>query len=435
MGRNFVLFWIGQFANFAASVVVGALLARHLGKAGLGVYVLVSTAGTTIPVLISFSLTHALLCHVGRDKSSLDRYAGAAVTYPLVWAAALNLAALGAWRWQLAGDLSGPVLIGGANLVAVQHFGLFALAVLMASEDFAALSMATVASSLLHILLVGLLWACHALTVERALAALCAAMAVKAVLMASAARLLQWPIRLELRPLRDLLGVGTRAHAHTVLQLLLESSGIFLLRAFKTDADVGLYSRARWLADVPLLAVRGASTVLWSRVAATPASGRQQVADTVKTLRLASVMVLAACLGIFAAGRQVLVLINGSQYADAYPIVLVLLPSLVGAAYWQVITSYFAGRGYNLFMIGAIAVALGVSIVLQVALTPRHGSWGTAVSSSLAYVFLGAAVTATFFREARRREPTDRPEYSDDLPATPTSEEWGEGRAEPPRGL
>jgi O-antigen/teichoic acid export membrane protein len=304
----------------------------------------------------------------------------------------------------------------------VQHFGLFALAVLMAYEDFGALATATAASSLLHVLLVVSLWAGRALTVERAIAALCAAMAVKALLTALAAGLLRRPLRLELRPLRDLLGVGMKAHVHTVLQLLLESSGVFLLRAFKTDAHVGLYSRARWLADVPLLAVRGASTVLWSRVAATPASGRRQVADTVRTLRLASIVLLAACLGITVAGRQVLVLINGPPYLDAYPIALALLPSLVGAAYWQVITGYFAGRGYNLFMVGAIAGALALSVALQVALTPRHAAMGTAAGCSLSYLGLAAAVGAAFVGEARRPEPMDRPEGGDAGSGTPVGD-------------
>ncbi|MBM3497321.1 MAG: hypothetical protein FJX74_01500 [Armatimonadetes bacterium] len=399
MRSNVLLFWTGQASALLASAIVGGLLARVLGRSGLGVYVVIQTAAAAAAVVLSFGLTHALLYHVGGNKSRLERYIQAINSYGLTWAVFLNLAAAAAWVAGWTGGLTGGELVATANIIAVQHFGLFPLAILMARENFVALSAATVISSLLHIALVGVAAALRVLSVDTALLALWGALAAKTLLMALPARLLRVPLRPELRPLTELLGVSIRAHAYTVLQLLSESSGVLLLRAFSSTAEVGLFSRAAWLVSLPLLAARGASNVLWSRVAALGSASGRQIACTRKMLATTAALLVAACTAIAVVGRPVLVLINGPAYAQAYPLALMLLPGLVGAALWQVVMGYYAGKGYNLLTIGAAAVAVLLGVVLQACLSPRYASVGAAFSVSSAHVITGAVLLVAFLRE------------------------------------
>jgi len=73
MRSNVLLFWTGQASALLASAIVGGLLARVLGRSGLGVYVVIQTAAAAAAVVLSFGLTHALLYHVGGNKSRLVR--------------------------------------------------------------------------------------------------------------------------------------------------------------------------------------------------------------------------------------------------------------------------------------------------------------------------------------------------------------------------
>ncbi len=101
-------------------------------------------------------------------------------------------------------------------------------------------------------------------------------------------------------------------------------------------------------------------------------------------------------------GRQMIGAIYSTAFLPAYPALLVLLPGTVLLGGAKVLTHEIAGRGYPQYNAANAGLALGVTLVLDLLLIPRHGLLGAAVATSVAYAVI-CAIAVYCYRIVTRR--------------------------------
>jgi O-antigen/teichoic acid export membrane protein len=105
-------------------------------------------------------------------------------------------------------------------------------------------------------------------------------------------------------------------------------------------------------------------------------------------------------------GRPVIDFVFSSAFSDAYIPLLVLLPGVVLLGGSKVLTNEIAGRGYPHYNSLNAALALVVTVVLDLVLIPRYGVLGAALASSAAYtliLFTAIGFYLTVSRETKQK--------------------------------
>jgi O-antigen/teichoic acid export membrane protein len=171
---------------------------------------------------------------------------------------------------------------------------------------------------------------------------------------------------------------------------------IYILAAFRSDAEVGVYSLAY---QVFTFVIQLGS--LWA-VAALPAHARstasgENLASQLPLRRLvATTAIWGAVVAAVAIGcALVLPHAFGSEFDDAYPPLMVLLAGsgICGAGYFLVLPALIAS-GRTALIAWVSAVTVGINLALDLLLVPKVGVMGPAIAT-VAQTFFGTAVLAT----------------------------------------
>jgi O-antigen/teichoic acid export membrane protein len=106
-------------------------------------------------------------------------------------------------------------------------------------------------------------------------------------------------------------------------------------------------------------------------------------------LRMTSLVLAAGSAVLLLAGGWVIRLLFGEAFVPAYGPMRLLLPGAWALGLWRMIMVDLSVRGFPLYKTYTAAVAVGMTVALDLLLIPLWGVPGAAVASSLAY---GAAL-------------------------------------------
>lgn len=186
---------------------------------------------------------------------------------------------------------------------------------------------------------------------------------------------------------RELLGYGAKLHGGNILEAMTERFDMYLVAFFLGTAAVGIYSIAVVVGELLLLAPGVLGSVLMPRVAVR--SEEETNAMMAPALRMTSLVLAAGSAAMLLAGGWVIRLLFGEAFAPAYGPMVLLLPGAWALGLWRMIMVDLSVRGYPLYKTYTAAVAVAVTVALDLLLIPLWGVPGAAVASSLAY---GAAM-------------------------------------------
>ena len=195
------------------------------------------------------------------------------------------------------------------------------------------------------------------------------------------------------RVFRHTAAVGGRGATSVILIFLLFRSDIFLVNYFLGPEVLGVYMIAVIFAEMMQRLPNIAGLVLLPKVI------RGQDEENRLSLHVARNVLffsLAGAGGIIVFGRPLIEFFAGSAYAAAYVPLLWMLPGLVFSGFGSVLNTKLAGQGYPSVTMWSPALALGVNLVLNLALIPAMGLRGAALSTSIAYG-LWSVVAATYY--------------------------------------
>lgn len=169
---------------------------------------------------------------------------------------------------------------------------------------------------------------------------------------------------------------------------------IFFVGAFSGVAQVGLYALAVAISQLVWLTPQAVSLVILpSTAAGEPIRSANRAAQG---SRIALWAAAAVALGVAAVSWFAVPVLFGEAFGTLIPMLLILLPGSVFLSAWIVLSSFVAGSGHPKLNLLCSAIALAVTVVLDLLLIPPMGGKGAALASSLSYVTLGALMIGVF---------------------------------------
>ncbi len=187
----------------------------------------------------------------------------------------------------------------------------------------------------------------------------------------------QWPI------LRMTLNFGSRSYIGNLFQFFNYRLDLFLVNFYMGSADVGLYSIAVALAELLWYLPHSVGYVIFPQAAATDA--RTMNLFTPRVFRITLIISLLGGIFLALTGKLLIGKIYPAAFLGAYPALLILLPGVILLGGAKVLTNEIAGRGFPHYNSINSALALVMTVGLDLLLIPRHGISGAALASTLSY--------------------------------------------------
>jgi O-antigen/teichoic acid export membrane protein len=197
----------------------------------------------------------------------------------------------------------------------------------------------------------------------------------------------------------EMIRYGGRVYLSCLLAFLVIRSDMLLVNYFLGTGEAGVYSIAVQIADTILLLPVTIGMILLPRIAGTADEEKDQV--TARVLRHTAILLGGLCLAAGIAVGPVVRLLYGPAFAGAIPATLLLLPGILALGLNGVLMNHFGGRGMPPVTAWAPLLGLVLNVTLNLAMIPRYGIAGAALTSSLAYGLM-FAVSLTAFRRGGR---------------------------------
>jgi O-antigen/teichoic acid export membrane protein len=392
-------------ANTATTTVVGSALtlgvtviaARALGPANKGAYDLMVAASSFAALLLGLSLSSGVTYAVARGDAK-------AAQIPIFgFSAALGVALA---TYLLLIVLEGPLAAVGvipASPTVAALISAVAAVTFFASVTKAALvgDHRVIAANNKELLgrgigLVAAFAAAGVATPAAFVGALAFGVGAGAILQA---------ITLRPRGMVDRSAVQTIAQfsgpsfAGNVIQLLNYRLDLFIVGFFGGASDVALYAVAVTLAQLVWIVPRAAATTLFpSFVGRPPSPGN--LAPIAEAARLASLLGLATALTLGLLVQWLVPVAYGPEFQASIGAVWLLLPGVAALAPVAILAVYFLGTGRPGINARIAAVALGVTVLGDIALIPTFGVLGASAASSMSYVTTLILTVAIVGRES-----------------------------------
>jgi O-antigen/teichoic acid export membrane protein len=213
------------------------------------------------------------------------------------------------------------------------------------------------------------------------------------------ARLVPFSISFDRTLFSEMIRYGGRVYLACLLAFLVIRSDMLLVNYFLGTGEAGVYSIAVQIADAILLLPVTIGMILLPRIAGTAEEEKDQV--TARVLRHTAILLGGLCLAAGIAVGPVVRLLYGPAFAGAIPATLLLLPGILALGLNGVLMNHFGGRGMPPVTAWAPLLGLVLNVTLNLAMIPRYGIAGAALTSSLAYGLM-FAVSLTAFRRGGR---------------------------------
>lgn len=184
--------------------------------------------------------------------------------------------------------------------------------------------------------------------------------------------------------LRAALVFGLPAYLANLVWILALRVDSFILAAYRTAEDVGVYSIAVLIAEVVLYLPRSLALVMQRRVSASGPEEATRLAASACRNGAALSLLFAPLLAV--GGMVAIPIVFGPRFSGAIGILLALLPGLVAMALGTPLVLYLVQQKGKPVLSGAAAlIGLATDVALCLWWIPGHGAMGAAWASSVAY--------------------------------------------------
>jgi O-antigen/teichoic acid export membrane protein len=169
---------------------------------------------------------------------------------------------------------------------------------------------------------------------------------------------------------------------------------VLMLRGFPeiiTTAQIGIYSVGMSITDRISLIPDTLKGVMISKLA--KGADEHEVA---KVCRLCFWCSFGICIGLLVIGKPLIRILYGSEYIDAYKVLLICAAGTIFIGYFKLIAQYNIVNKKQIRNVIMLAISVIVNIILNLLLIPRYQLSGAAVASGVGY-FLSGIIFVTWF--------------------------------------
>ena len=191
---------------------------------------------------------------------------------------------------------------------------------------------------------------------------------------------------------RAMVSFGLQAWTGNFLQYLNYRVDLFILNAYTSRADVGVYSLAVSLTTLGWVLPNALHTVLFPRTASVAAAADAgEIAPTdaddaiTRASRHSVILMLPTAIVLTLLLVVGVPLLYGDGFEDTVTLGLLLLPGVLALGFGKVLTAATTGRGYPRYALLTVAIVAPITLVLYFVLVPVMGATGAALSSTFSY--------------------------------------------------
>ena len=396
-------------ATFATNMLAAALslanvliTARQLGPSGRGELAFLTTVAMLTAALSSLGVEEAhgnLAATMPRARRAL---AGNSLAFGLGLGAlaACFVAVLMTLFPSVAADSDPRLRIVAFAAIPVLLIQLYLQFLVRADYGFTIANLATLAAVVLNFVVNALLAVLALITVETALLAwLAGQLLATAVLALYVHRRLVGFGRPERGLARETFAFGIRAHPGRVMKTGNYRLDQWLLGSIAGTRELGLYSVAVAWAEALFYLPEALGMVMRPDVArASPEEAGRRVAVV---FRVAILITVPVVIVLIVAAPFLCVTVFGDEFRGSIGDLRMLAPGAFGIMALKLFGNALTAQRRPMLANGAIAVAFGATVALDLLLIPSYGGFGAALASTLAYTAGGIAVAVIFARTLR----------------------------------
>jgi O-antigen/teichoic acid export membrane protein len=205
--------------------------------------------------------------------------------------------------------------------------------------------------------------------------------------------------RTDFRLLKKMLGYAVKFYISIMASVVIFRLDLLIVNHFRGAGEAGVYAVASQVSFLLMMLPGVIAMLLFPRVA----SDQDPRGDfAIRVTRHASFVMLIMCAAA-AIGSFALPLIYGAAFADATIQLLILLPGIFLVGIESVLVQHFTGTGLPAAIPGFWLITLAINLGLNLALVPRFGARGAAVTSTFSYALIFGLVAVYFCMKTGRR--------------------------------
>jgi non-specific protein-tyrosine kinase len=391
---------LGTTFSQAAFIVLSAgssvMAARFLGASGRGALAAASLGPGLAVSILGLGQEISNVYFVGRGKVRPETAFGTSAVLA-AWLSALGiggyLSVAAMVRDSVLGDISWPLILVGSALVPVLLLTRYSVGVAQGLRRIALINLSSIAGAAATVVLYAvLLGVFHGGPLAGLVAIVAGSTATTYVLVRALWKAMPRP-SWDREYLRRALRFGVRGHIGNVVTMLTYRIDVFVVTAFLGLAAAGRYAVAYTTTELLWQIPNAIAMILFPRIAA---AGEEGAAITARLCRLSLAGTMLLAVGVAVAAPRGIPFVFSTEFRDAVPALIWLLPGIVLFAGGKLLSSYLTGRGRPDLPSKAALLTLPTVLGLDLVLIRPFGIVGAAVASSIAYC-VGALVLARMF--------------------------------------
>ncbi len=181
---------------------------------------------------------------------------------------------------------------------------------------------------------------------------------------------------------RQVLAYGGKVFGVGIVNLLNFRFDLYMVKYFRSPADVGMYSLGMNLAEVLLYSARSVNLVLFSRISA---DVRRSISLTPAASRALLAAITFASFCILLVKDPAILRIFGENYATCSNVVTLLLPGIMAQSLTLILVGDMLGKQQLGDVLRSAILCFVIMVGLDLVAIPSWGVLGAAAISTLAY--------------------------------------------------
>ncbi len=378
-GTNVIRFFLG--------IIASVIVARILGPRNRGIYALALLLPSFVVTLGNLGIASGTVYYVAKKEFSLREVLLGNLFWWLVVSfvgITVELLLIFFFRGDLVPGVSYNLLLLTIPLIPLEIFLAFFSAILLGKKEFGFYNLIQFLQTLFFLLLVILIL----IVLRKGLVGAIGSVEMSWFLAGIVLFCILWKREksnnhnASLSPyLKKTLSFGVKSHLSNVLGFLNYRIDQFLLNFFAGATALGFYSIAVGLGEKLWMLSQSVGTVLFPTVASD--EDKRGLTPVVARMVFIITGIAAILLGLLAA--PVIKLLYSTEYADAIPMLQMLLPGIAILSASRVLANDIAGRGYPIVNTYRGIVTVITNVVLNILWIPRLGGVGAALASTISY--------------------------------------------------
>lgn len=193
---------------------------------------------------------------------------------------------------------------------------------------------------------------------------------------------------------------GLKGHFSSIFQYFNYRLDLYFINYFMSPSLVGIYTVSVRLGELLWYLPNAVSLVIMPKAAAT----EEKIMDklTPKVLMITLCITLMGAIVMVVLGKSAIRIIYSEKFIESYLPLLALLPGILLMGGCKVLSNEIAGRGYPIYNTINTAIAFAITVALDLLLIPRFKVIGASLATTCTYSTM-FAMSIIFWNEVKKK--------------------------------